>query len=170
MATFVMCATVGFLIGARIWGYTITVADLSDALHKGIITIGKGAETHEINILSLIELVVFVLASLFAASIINHFVLRRIFDLLMVEQGVQYTISTIMQYVIVIVVMLVGFKRIGLDFIIIPLAVPLLLGLGWAAKEYANDFVSYFILLVQRPFKIGDLIKDWRSPMGVCVK
>jgi small-conductance mechanosensitive channel len=65
---------------------------------------------------------------------------------------------------------MIGFKRLGLDYVILVFIAPLLLGVGWSLRDYANDFVSYFIILVQRPFKIGDFVRFDGKITGVVRK
>jgi small-conductance mechanosensitive channel len=171
IASFLVLAFFAAIIGARIWGYTITFQDLSDLLHTEIFSIREGTtDRKEINVISLFQILGFIFGSFVIASAINTFVIRRVFDLLLLDQGVQYTISTITHYLIVAVVIMIGFKRLGLDYVILVFIAPLLLGVGWSLRDYANDFVSYFIILVQRPFKIGDFVRFDGKITGVVRK
>jgi small-conductance mechanosensitive channel len=160
IAVFIFSILIAFMLGTRVWGYTITFTDISDALHTGLFTIYEGADKREVTALSLLHILAFMVSSFIAASMFNYFILRTFFDLLRFDPGVQYTVSTIMHYLIVIIVTLLGVQRVGLgNMVMLSLIVPILIGLGWVMKDYANDFISYFIILVQRPFKIGDFVR-----------
>jgi len=39
--------------------------------------------------------------------------------------------------------------------------------LGWILREPISDFIAYFVILVQRPIKIGDYIQIDRDVVGV---
>lgn len=171
MLTFLICAIITFILGARVWGYTVSLSNIYDVLHTTLFTINEGTtDKRDITTVTLLQILSFVLGSFVVASVINHFVLRSIFDLLMLESGVQHTVATITHYCIVMVVVLIGFQRVGLGYIVLLLVAPLALAVGWSMRDYANDFVSYFIILVQRPFKIGDLVKFDETEMGVVRK
>jgi len=167
IATFVIFIFIGVVVSARMWGYVVTMQQVSDLLKVGIFHVGVGSELREINILSLMELISFILGSFVLAFVVDHFVLQRIFDLLLIDAGIQYTISRLVHYFIVAVVTLFGLMRVGLGFLIPYVAAPLLIGFGWTLKDYANDFIAYFIILVQRPFKIGDFVRINDTTSGV---
>ena len=42
--------------------------------------------------------------------------------------------------------------------------------MAWAVRDVFNDFVAYFVLLVQRPVKVGDYIKMSDEVKGVVRK
>jgi small-conductance mechanosensitive channel len=171
ISTFIIFSFLSLIIGAKIWGYNLTVTDIYDLFNKELFALGEGTiDRREVTTFSLIQIIGFFLGSFFIASAINHFILKRIFDLLTIDPGVQYTISTIMHYLIVIIVILFGFHRVGLSYVVIVVIAPLLLGLGWSLRDYANDFVCYFIILVQRPFKIGDYIQLDKEIIGTVRK
>ncbi len=44
----------------------------------------------------------------------------------------------------------------------------LILGIGWVIKDPAADLVGYFILIVQRPIKVGDFVYYDKKIMGWC--
>jgi small-conductance mechanosensitive channel len=74
-------------------------------------------------------------------------VLDKIFDLLLVDMGVQYTITSIARYLIVIAAIFLGFQQVGLGSLIVYIVGALALGIGWILKEPISDFVAYFIIL-----------------------
>lgn len=52
-----------------------------------------------------------------------------------------------------------GFKNVGLGDLVGYLIGAIAIGIGWYVREPIGDFIAYFIILVQRPLKIGDFIK-----------
>ena len=43
----------------------------------------------------------------------------------------------------------------------------LVLGIGWVIKDPAADLIAYFIIIVQRPIKVGDYISMDDNTNGV---
>ncbi len=171
ICSFVVLALFALMTAARIWGYSITLTNISDLLSTPLFTVGeRTTDQRDITAISILQMLGFIIGSFVGASAINHFVLKRVFDLLIVDQGVQYTISTIMHYVIVAIIITIGFKRMGLIYAMVIVIAPVLISLTWSLRAYADDFVSYFIILVQRPFKIGDYVKLDNNIMGVVRK
>jgi small-conductance mechanosensitive channel len=46
----------------------------------------------------------------------------------------------------------------------------LIVGIGWVLKDPMGDFIAYFIILVQRPVKIGDYVRIDEENRGVVRK
>ncbi len=148
---------------ARIWGSSLTLHEMSIWLHKPLIADLKPP----ITTWSILHLIMFVMAGFLVSYGFDHFVLDKIFDLLLVDMGVQYTITSIARYLIVIAAIFLGFQQVGLGSLIVYIVGVLALGIGWILKEPISDFVAYFIILVQRPVKIGDYIQIDENTMGV---
>jgi small-conductance mechanosensitive channel len=70
----------------------------------------------------------------------------------------QNTIMTLLKYIIVCSWFIIGLCTAGLQSIINKLGA-LIIALSFALKEPVADFISYFIILIQCPIKIGDVIK-----------
>lgn len=102
-------------------------------------------------------LVGFIITGFIVAAAIEKFVLQRIFNLLFIDPGIQNTVSSITRYVTILLFILIGFLWASLNNILIAFGV-VIAAVGWMVKEPLSDFVSYFIILVQRPVQIGDLI------------
>ncbi len=85
--------------------------------------------------------------------------------------GVQHTVTSIGRYIIVGIAIFFGFHMVGLGELVIYVLGALALGVGWILKEPISDFIAYFIILVQRPVKIGDYIRiDENTLVCACVK
>ena len=154
-----------FVIGSQIWGRPIGMADIMGIFNKELIEIGDKA----ITVKSLFNIFVFLGGGFVVAFVVNRFVLRRVFDLLLVDAGVQNTVSSLTRYLIFIIAIFFGFQKAGLQDLG-TLFYASILGIAWIIREAIADFVSYFIILVQRPIKVGDLIKMDDATIGVVRK
>ncbi|MBK5283348.1 MAG: mechanosensitive ion channel [Nitrospiraceae bacterium] len=77
-----------------------------------------------------------------------------------VELGVRLAISAIVRYIIIAVGLIVILQTTGIDLSTVTiLAGALGVGVGFGLQNITNNFVSGFILLIERPIKVGDRIE-----------
>jgi small-conductance mechanosensitive channel len=159
----------GLYLGAKIWGSGLTLRDIYGWLDYAIYNQcdDKGNDI-SVRVSSLLNIVLFILGGIAFAAVVNRFVLRRALDPFLVESGVQNTILTLVRYMIIIIAVFMGLNMAHLEGLTTKLAI-LIAGVGFAVQEAVRDFFSYFIILVQRPIKIGDLIQvvDASSPTPI---
>ena len=77
-----------------------------------------------------------------------------------VELGVRLAIGAIVRYIIIAVGLIVILQTTGIDLSTVTiLAGALGVGVGFGLQNITNNFVSGFILLIERPIKVGDRIE-----------
>lgn len=123
-----------------------------------------------LSVYVVIQFMLFILGGFLVATAIRKLVLSRIFDVLLVDSGVQNTVNSLMRYVIYLIATMLGLNAIGLSTQINYMITALLVGIGIIIKDPAADFFAYFIILVQRPIKIGDYIRIDDEATGVVRK
>lgn len=152
---------IGLLIAARIWHWPevlMKVQSWSDVMAWIKTPFLLEGTRAPISLYSLFKIVGYVFVGSLVSFAINRFVLGRIFDILLIDAGVQNTIASLIRYLIITGAIIFGFHAIGLADQIWYLIAALVLGVGWVIKDPAADLISYFILIVQRPIKVGDYI------------
>ena len=171
IASFVTICFVGFIVGVNIWGWLwdwyVGFEDVYAWLNTPIL---QKETSHPISVISFFEIIGFVLIGLLISHALNRYVLDKIFDLLLVDAGVQNTVTRITRYMIVVIAIFLGLQKVGLGQLVTFIMGGLVLSLGWVLKEPISDFIAYFIILVQRPVKIGDYIQIDTEVMGVVRK
>jgi len=168
--TFILLVLIGILLGSYIWDLNITVHSIYDLLTNKIFSTKTGEKTWtDISVLSFIQIFVFLILGFIFSFLINKYVLKRIFDLLLVETGMQYAITSILRYVIILTFLLIGLNKVGLGGSIFYLGASIL-AIGYLAKEPISDFLYYFLILIQRPLKIGDYVKMEDGTQGIVRK
>lgn len=167
IASFVILGFVGFIVAAKIWGLDVALTDFRQWLKVPLLL---EETTHPITTLSLLKIIAFVLGGFAVAYALKQYVLARIFDLLLVESGVQHTVTSIIQYIVIIIATFFAFNSVGLGSLIGSMFIALALSIGLYLKDPISDFIAYFIILVQRPIKIGDYIQIDSETMGVVRK
>lgn len=160
VASFFAFIILGIALFAAVWDQPLSMQEVWSWLHYNLYSPGIDELTGKptvVTALSLFKIVAFILGGVVLTYILNYFILRTLFDPFLVGMGVQNTISTVLRYVIIIIALLIGLNNAGLDGMAMKFFL-LLISLGFALREPVADFISYFIILVQRPIKIGDLI------------
>jgi potassium efflux system protein len=83
----------------------------------------------------------------------------RIFPHTALDTGVQYTISTTVHYVILILAALIALSILGFPLTNLALVFGALgVGIGFGLQNIVNNFFSGLILLFERPIKVGDML------------
>ena len=159
IVTFALFLFLGIVIAANIWGYNIGFEKIQEWFHYEIrsYTSDTGKRI-SVDVIDVAMVFLYVLGGIAVAYLVNKFVLSRIFDLLLVNVGIQNAITSLVRYIILIVALVLGLRSIGLGSLITYILL-VIGGLGVAGKEIITDVLGYFIILVQRPIKIGDFIR-----------
>ncbi|HSC25522.1 MAG TPA: mechanosensitive ion channel domain-containing protein [Candidatus Babeliales bacterium] len=167
IASFVILGFIGFIGTAKIWGFDVAITDFKKWLQVPLLLEGT---IQPITTLSILKIIAFVLSGFIVAYALKQYVLARIFDLLLVESGVQHTVTSIIQYIVIIIATFFAFNGVGLGSLIGNVFIALALSIGLYIKDPISDFISYFIILVQRPIKIGDYVQIDADTMGIVRK
>ncbi len=169
---FITLILVGVFVCAKIWGWPEALARVTswDDINSWIYTpfLLKDTES-QISIASIFHFILILIGGAVTSYAFNRFVLGRIFDVLLVEPGVQNAIVTLTRYLIIFAAFMFGLYSLGIWQQAWWLAAALV-GIGWVVKEPLSDFVAYMIILIQRPLKIGDYIKLDNETCGVVRK
>jgi small-conductance mechanosensitive channel len=84
---------------------------------------------------------------------------RRLAKRSHIDPGLRYTIARLVRYLFVIVGVLIALKQFNIDLTSIAvLFTALSVGIGFGLQYIAADIVSGFILLFERPIRVGDRI------------
>ncbi len=170
VAILVIFLAAAVIMGAKVWHWPPALVKINtwDDIRSwlGSPIFMEGSE-HPISIFSLVYLVAFILGGMFFAFVFDRFVLHRIFDVLLVEHGVQNAVSSLTRYCIIVIAIILAVQAVGLGGQAWYLMAALMLGVGWVIKDPAYDFISYFIILIQRPVKIGDYVRFDEDVRGI---
>lgn len=166
--SFLIFGTLGLIIGAKIWGWPIVFKDVIRWLNVPLFGIGKGTSS-PLTLLTIGSILLFVVVGFALAYGFNTFVLEKIFDLMLVDAGVQHAVTSLVRYVLVAASIVLALQSVGYGGLVTYLYV-LILGIGYIVRDPLYDLIAYFIILLQRPIKIGDYIQLDEETMGVVRK
>jgi small-conductance mechanosensitive channel len=110
---------------------------------------------------SLILLVVVIILAIALSRYARSLLKRKVLPRLNLDSGIQYALLKIAHYVIVILGVLYALKiGFGVDLTNVAVVLGALsIGIGFGLQYIAADVVSGFILLFERPIRVGDRIK-----------
>ncbi len=93
------------------------------------------------------------------AKMISRQVHQRVLSRIKMDDGIRYTLSRILYYLIIILGVMFSIQFIGLDLSGLVVIFGLLsVGIGFGLQNLTANFISGLILLFERPISIGDRI------------
>lgn len=147
------------LIGAPLialqWGFNWI--DITSTMYRLFTSITIGS--FSISLLSIFLGVLLFFAGFLATRQLQHWLDRNVMAKSRIDSGVRNSIRTVTGYAGIAVAGLVGISVAGFDLSNLAIvAGALSLGIGFGLQNIVNNFVSGLILLVERPFKVGDWV------------
>lgn len=147
------------LIGAPLialqWGFNWI--DITSTMYRLFTSITIGSFSISLFAILLGVFVFFV--GMLVTRRLQHWLDRNVMAKSRVDSGVRNSIRTVTGYAGVAVAALIGISVAGFDLSNLAIvAGALSLGIGFGLQNIVNNFVSGLILLVERPFKVGDWV------------
>lgn len=113
----------------------------------------------EFTAIRLLAGILILIVALFLSRRSGHFLERRIAKRAYIDPGLRYTIARLASYLLIVVGVLFALKTVGVDMTSIAVIFTALsVGIGFGLQYIAADIASGFILLFERPIRIGDRI------------
>jgi small-conductance mechanosensitive channel len=99
-------------------------------------------------------------ASFFVSRMVRFILEEEVYARVKLAPGLHYSISKMVNYVILVIGFFVGVAVLGFDLTRLTILVGAFgVGLGFGLQNIINNFVSGLILLFERPIKVGDVIQ-----------
>ena len=137
------------------WGFQIQEIELWVIDLFTEISIGK----FRFSLLSIMVGIGLFFIGLFATKWLQRWLDGNVLARSKLDTGVRNSVSTGLGYVGVAIACLIGISAAGIDLSSLALvAGALSLGIGFGLQNIVSNFVSGLILLVERPFKVGDWV------------
>ena len=137
------------------WGFR--GADISSIFVRAFTEIHVG--NINISLLGILVGVLLFFAGLFVTRWFQRWLDGNVMARSQVDAGVRNSVSTVLGYAGIVIAALLGISAAGFNLSSLALvAGALSLGIGFGLQTIVQNFVSGLILLVERPFKVGDWI------------
>jgi potassium-dependent mechanosensitive channel len=113
----------------------------------------------ELTAISILAGILILLLALFLSRRVSRFLERRIAKRAYIDPGLRYTIARLASYVVIVIGVLSALKMAGVDLTSVAVIFTALsVGIGFGLQYIAADIASGFILLFERPVRVGDRI------------
>lgn len=145
-----------FIAAVTVWdGWQGILAQIWDYLNKQL-TFGRISVSASSIILAVVVIIVTVAVSRYASTFVDHRLEKRSH----IDPGLRYTICRLIRYGVVTIGLLIAIKQgLGVDLTSIAVIFTALsVGIGFGLQYLAADIASGFILLFERPIRVGDRI------------
>jgi small-conductance mechanosensitive channel len=134
----------GWEIPKRIWGYVSREASLGSV---------------KISLIRVVLGAAILVVALFVSRTISAVLDRRLTKRKHIDPGLRYTIARLARYIFIVIGVLIALKQFEIDLTSIALVFTALsVGIGFGLQYIAADIASGFILLFERPVRVGDRI------------
>jgi potassium-dependent mechanosensitive channel len=88
-------------------------------------------------------------------GVMNHSLLKRIG----IDEAKQFSISNLLRYTVMIIVLLIGLSIIGIDLSALTVIFGVLgIGLGFGLQGVVGNFFAGLVIIITRPIKEGDFV------------
>ncbi len=155
LAVYLLVLLVGLPLLALQWGFNWV--DVSSFLYNTFTSIKIGSISISLFAI-LFGIVLFILGYVLTRQFQN-WLDRTVMARSRIDTGVRNSIRTVTGYIGVGLAVLIGVSAAGFDLSNLAIvAGALSLGIGFGLQNIVSNFVSGLILLVERPFKVGDWI------------
>jgi potassium-dependent mechanosensitive channel len=157
----------GYLLGAvigswMIWGDLLPALDFLDTVALPITasrTVDGVATLMPLTLSDLLVGLMAVAVTLLAAKNLPGVLEITLLQRLPLDAGARYALTTLLQYLIVGIGVVMAFSTIGFQWSSIQWLVAALgVGLGFGLQEIVANFISGIILLFERPIRVGDVV------------
>ncbi len=148
------------IIAAAVWiGFALYVAGLLPELLKFLDGLGFSVGKQHISLLLILQAVLSVLATLLIALWLGRFVEARAMAATDLDINLRVMISKLAQALLVLIAILVALPAVGIDLTVLSVFGGALgVGLGFGLQKIASNYISGFIILMDRSVSLGDLV------------
>ena len=136
---------------------SFSIAEILDRiLHFPLIRLERGPLT----LVTLLELALLVAAVFIFEIIVRRVVLRRILERTRLQPSVRFALTRIAGYIILTLGIYQSLTLVGIDLSSLAIVAGAIgVGLGFGLQNVISNFISGFIILIERPISIGDRVE-----------
>ena len=113
-----------------------------------------------ISVFNISLFIILLVSAKLITTLMRLFVQRTVAEKKWIDKGKEYTITTLSQYFIYTVCIVIGLRSFGFDLtFIVASSAALLVGIGLGVQKIFADIISGFIILFEGTIKVGDIIQ-----------
>ena len=147
-------------ITAAIWvGYVLHVVGILPQFLAVLDSISFDAGKIHISILTVVQAVLSVAVTLLVAMWLGRILEQRLMTTDVMDMNVRVVLVKVMHSLLVVLAILASLAMVGIDLTVLSVFGGAIgVGLGFGLQKIASNYVSGFIILLDRSIKLGDLI------------
>ena len=147
-------------IGWIVWiGFVLHITGLAPDLIQFLDDLDFKVAKHRISLLLIIQATASVLVTMLLALWAGRFAEARLMGAETLDINLRVMLSKLLQALLLVVALLVALPVVGIDLTVLSVFGGMLgVGLGFGLQKIAANYVSGFIILMDRSVRIGDMI------------
>lgn len=148
------------IIAAVLWlVYALQVVGILPELAKALEAISFHVGKAHISLLSIVQAVASVGITLLAALWLGRVIEKRLLATSLIDMNVRVVLNKVIRAGLLMLAVMIALPLVGIDLTVLSVFGGALgVGLGFGLQKIASNYVSGFIILLDRSVKLGDLV------------
>jgi small-conductance mechanosensitive channel len=143
-----------------IWGaFALHITGLLPRIHGAMEALSFQSGSHRFSLWLLFQAAVVIVVAIIAALMLARFVESRLMGVTQMNLSLRMALSKATRTVLLILAVLVALPAVGIDLTVLSVFGGALgVGIGFGLQKVASNYISGFIILLDRSVRIGDLV------------
>jgi small-conductance mechanosensitive channel len=143
-----------------IWvAFALHITGLLPRIHAAMEALSFQSGSHRFSLWLLLQAATVIVVAIIAALMLGRLVERRLMDVTQLNLSLRMALSKAVRTLFLILAVLVALPAVGIDLTVLSVFGGALgVGIGFGLQKVASNYVSGFIILLDRSVRIGDLV------------
>ena len=143
-----------------IWGaFALHITGLLPRMHAAMESLAFQSGTHRFSLLTLFQATLVVVVAIIVALTLARLVETRLMAVTQMNLSLRMALSKAARTVFLVLGVLVALPAVGIDLTVLSvLGGAIGVGIGFGLQKVASNYISGFIILLDRSIRIGDLV------------
>jgi small-conductance mechanosensitive channel len=148
------------VVAWTIWaGFALHVTGVLPRIHHALEALSFEAGNHRFSLLLLFQAAATIILAVIAALWVAQFIEGRLMGMPRMDLSLRLALSKAMRTFLLVLAVLIALPAVGIDLTVLSVFGGALgVGLGFGLQKIASNYVSGFIILLDRSVRIGDMI------------
>lgn len=144
------------LVVEHLWAHPVEWSTWLGWITFPLMTVGG----NPVSLWSIVKILMWIVGGLWLARLFQGFLSEGLMEHFAVQRGVRDVVGTLARYLVILLGIIFGLSSAGIPLTALAAVFGVLgIGIGFGLQNIASNFISGFIILVERPFRRGDYIQ-----------